>query len=204
MPGERELWSETFPPYGTDVVGQFTIALLLEICHHIGHHNNAVREGRWENNPDWCVWDYPLIELAGKTMGIICFGRLGQKTGAIAKAIGMKVLAYDNFPNESGRAIGEYVSLDAMLAAFDVIALHCPLLPSTEGIINKDTIARMKDGVILPNNSRGSLVVEQDLADALNAGKVYAVGLDVVGTEPIRGDNPLLTAKNCVISPHIS
>lgn len=192
------------PTYGTDSVGQFAMALLLEICHHIGHHNNVVKEGKWEKNPDWCFWDYPLIELAGKTIGIIGFGRIGQKTGTIAKAIGMKVLAYDNYPNEHGNAIAEYVSLDELLAASDVIALHCPLFPSTEGIINKNTIAKMKDGVIILNNSRGPLVVEQDLADALNSGKVYAAGLDVVSTEPIRGDNPLLKAKNCIITPHIS
>ena len=163
-----------------------------------------VHEGKWEHCPDWCFWDYPLIELAGKSMGIIGFGRIGQKTGTIAKAMGMKVLAYDGYPNDTGRAIAEYVDLDTLLASSDVIALHCPLFPSTQGIINQDTIAKMKDGVILLNNSRGPLVVEQDLADALNSGKVYAAGLDVVSTEPIKGDNPLLKAKNCIITPHIS
>ncbi len=192
------------PTYGTDAVGQFAIALLLEICHHIGHHDKAVKEGKWENCPDFCFWDYPLIELAGKTIGIIGFGRIGQKTGTIAKAIGMKVLAYDEYPNDFGKAIAEYVSLDDLLAKSDVIALHCPLFPSTQGIINKNTIAKMKDGVIILNNSRGPLIVEQDLADALNSGKVYAAGLDVVSTEPIKGDNPLLKAKNCFITPHIS
>lgn len=192
------------PTYGTAAVGQFAIALLLEICHHVAHHNNAVHEGRWENNPDWCFWDYPLIELAGKTMGIIGFGRIGQATGAIAKAMGMKVIASDSHPNDAGRAIAEYVDLDTLLKTSDVISLHCPLFPETEGIINKNNIAKMKDGVIILNNSRGPLVVEQDLADALNNGKVYAAGLDVVSTEPIRGDNPLLTAKNCFITPHIS
>lgn len=192
------------PTYGTAAVGQFAIALLLEICHHIGHHDQAVHEGRWESNPDWCFWDYPLIELDGKTMGIIGFGRIGQVTGRIAKALGMKVIAYDSFESESGKAIGEYVDLDTLLRTSDVIALHCPLFPETEGIINKETIAKMKDGVIILNNSRGPLIVEQDLADALNSGKVYAAGLDVVSTEPIRGDNPLLKAKNCIITPHIS
>lgn len=192
------------PAYGTASVSQFAIALLLEICHHIGHHNKTVHDGRWENCDDWCYWDYPLIELAGKTMGIIGFGRIGQSTGRIAKAMGMKVIAFDNMPNDAGREIAEYVDLDTLLSTSDVIALHCPLFPSTQGIINKENIAKMKDGVILLNNSRGPLVVEQDLADALNSGKIAAAGLDVVSTEPIRGDNPLLKAKNCIITPHIS
>ncbi len=192
------------PTYGTAAVGQFAIALLLEICHHIGHHDEAVHGGRWQSNPDWCFWDYPLIELDGKTMGIIGFGRIGQSTGKIAKALGMRVLAYDAMQSESGQAIAEYVSLDALLREADVIALHCPLFPETQGMINRQTIAKMKDGVIILNNSRGPLVVEQDLADALNSGKVFAAGLDVVSSEPIKAENPLLTAKNCIITPHIS
>lgn len=192
------------PTYGTAAVGQFAIAMLLEICHHVAHHSEAVHQGRWESNADWCFWDYPLIELADKTMGIIGFGRIGQQTGRIAKAMGMNILAYDSFQSDSGREIGTYVDLDTLLAQSDVIALHCPLFPETQGIINKETIAKMKDGVILLNNSRGPLIVEQDLADALNSGKVYAAGLDVVSTEPIRGDNPLLQAKNCIITPHVS
>jgi len=192
------------PTYGTDAVGQFAIALLLEICHQIGHHDRAVKEGRWEKNPDFCFWDYPLIELAGKTIGLIGFGRIGQVTGRVAKALGMKVLAFDEQPNDSGGAIADYVSLDELLASSDVVSLHCPLFPSTQGIINKNTIAKMKDGVIILNNSRGPLIVEQDLADALNSGKVYAAAVDVVSSEPIKGDNPLLKAKNCIITPHIS
>ena len=192
------------PTYGTASVGQFAIALLLEICHHIGHHDASVHAGNWERCADWCYWDYPLIELAGKAMGIIGFGRIGQTTGRIARAMDMEVLAYDSHPSDAGRAIAEYVDLDALLARSDVVALHCPLFPETEGIINRETIAKMKDGAILLNNSRGPLVVEQDLADALNAGKLAAAGLDVVSTEPIRGDNPLLQAKNCIITPHIS
>lgn len=192
------------PTYGTAAVAQFAIALLLEICHHVAHHSQAVHAGRWESSADWCFWDYPLIELDGKTMGIIGFGRIGQATGRIAKVLGMKVLAYDMHQNETGRQIGTYVDLDTLLSASDVIALHCPLFPETEGIINRDTIAKMKDGVILLNNSRGPLVAEQDLADALNSGKVAAAGVDVVSTEPIQGDNPLLGAKNCFITPHIS
>ena len=192
------------PAYGTAAVAQFAIAMLLEICHHVAHHSQAVHEGRWEHAEDWCFWDYPLIELDGKTLGIIGFGRIGQQTGRIAKALGMKVLASGSRPTDSGREIADYVELDELLARADVIALHCPLFPGTKGIINKDNIAKMKDGVIIINNSRGGLVVEQDLADALNSGKVAAAGLDVVSTEPIMGNNPLLTAKNCIITPHIS
>lgn len=202
---EKGIPVTNIPTYGTAAVAQFAMALLLEICHHAAHHSEAVHQGRWENSPDWCFWDYPLIELADKTMGIIGFGRIGQATGKIAKAMGMKVIAHDSYPTENGRAIADaYVDLDTLLRASDVIALHCPLFPETEGIINKDNIAKMKDGVIILNNSRGPLVVEQDLADALNSGKVYAAGVDVVSTEPIRGDNPLLKARNCIITPHIS
>lgn len=192
------------PAYGTASVAQFAIALLLEICHHVAHHDKAVHEGRWASCPDFCFWDYPLIELAGKTIGIIGFGRIGQTTGKIASALGMKVLAFDTYQSESGKAIATYTDLDTLLRESDVIALHCPLFPATERIINKDTIAKMKDGVILLNNSRGPLVDEQDLADALNSGKIAGAGLDVVSTEPIRPDNPLLSAKNCFITPHIS
>lgn len=192
------------PTYGTQIVGQYAVGLLLEICSHFADHDMAVKEGRWANNDDWCFWDFPMIELYGKTAGIIGLGRIGQSTAKILNAMSMKVLAYDAFESEAGRQVAEYVDLDTLLATSDVIFLHCPLFPSTEGIINKDNIAKMKDGVILINNSRGQLVVEQDLADALNSGKVYAAGLDVVSTEPIKGDNPLLSAKNCLITPHIS
>ncbi len=201
---EKGIPVSNVPTYGTEAVGQFAIALLLEICSRVAHHSEAVHAGRWESAPDWTFWDYPLIELAGKTMGIIGFGRIGQTTGRIAKAMGMRILATGSRETEAGRAIASYTDLDTLLRESDVIALHCPLFPSTEGIINRDTIAKMKDGVILINNSRGPLIVEQDLADALNSGKVYAAGLDVVSTEPIRGDNPLLRAKNCFITPHIS
>lgn len=192
------------PTYGTASVGQFAIGLLLEICHHIGAHSDSVHAGDWERSADWCYWNYPLIELDGKTLGVIGFGRIGQATARIAKAMGMNVLAYDSHPSESGRALGEYVDLDTLLRTSDVIALHCPLFPETQGIIDRDAIAKMKDGVIILNNSRGPLIVEQDLADALNSGKVAAAGLDVVSTEPIRADNPLLSARNCIITPHIS
>ena len=202
---EKGIPVTNIPAYGTDSVGQFAFALLLEICHHIGHHSDTVHAGKWTNSPDFCYWDYPLIELAGKTMGIIGFGRIGQVVGRVAKALGMRVLAFSRSESESGKAIADaYVDLDTLLRESDVVSLHCPLFPETEGIINRDTIAKMKDGAILINNSRGQLVVEQDLADALNSGKLAAAGLDVVSVEPIRADNPLLSAKNCIITPHIS
>lgn len=201
---EKGIPVSNVPAYGTDSVAQFAIALLLEICGHAGHHDQAVHQGKWAQCGDWCFWDYPMIELSGKTMGIIGFGRIGQAVGRIASALGMKVLAYNRSRSESGAKIGEYVELNELLSRSDVISLHCPAFPETVGIINKDTIAKMKDGVILINNSRGALVVEQDLADALNSGKVYAAAVDVVSGEPIREDNPLLSARNCLITPHIS
>ena len=192
------------PTYGTASVSQYSIALLLEICHHIGHHSESVHAGNWASNADWCYWDYPLIELEGKTIGIIGFGRIGQAEGRTAKALGMNVIAYDLYPNDHGREIAEYVSLDELYARADVITLHCNLTPENTGMINKASIAKMKDGVILINNARGQLIDEQDVADALNAGKIGYAGLDVVYTEPIKADNPLLKAKNCIITPHIS
>jgi len=193
------------PTYGTDAVSQMAIALLLEICHHVGEHNSSVKRGEWANNKDWCYWDYPLIELAGKTMGIIGYGRIGQGTGRIAQALGMKVLACDQYQNQSlENETMQYVELDELMAKSDVITLHCPLLESTEGMINKNTISKMKDNVIIINNSRGPLIVEEDLAEALNSGKVGAAAVDVVSTEPIKMTNSLLKAKNCIITPHIS
>ncbi|MBO5566551.1 MAG: D-2-hydroxyacid dehydrogenase [Succinivibrio sp.] len=192
------------PTYGTQIVGQYAVGMLLEICSHFQHHSDTVHEGKWQNNIDWCYWDFPMIELSGKTVGIIGLGRIGQSSAKILKAMDMKVLAYDTFQSDAGKKLAEYVDLDTLLSQSDVIFLHCPLFPATEGIINKANIAKMKDGVIIINNSRGQLVVEQDLADALNSGKVYAAGLDVVSTEPIKADNPLLKAKNCLITPHIS
>lgn len=201
---EKEIPVVNVPTYGTQIVGQYAVGLLMEICSHYGHHDQTVKEGKWENNADWCYWDYPMIELYGKIAGIVGLGRIGQATAKILNALDMKVLAYDAFQSEAGKKLAEYVELDELLTKSDVIFLHCPLFPSTEGIINKENIEKMKDGVIIINNSRGQLVVEQDLADALNSGKVYAAGLDVVSTEPIKSDNPLLKAKNCLITPHIS
>lgn len=201
---EKGIHVSNVPTYGTASVAQFAIALLLEICGHAAHHSDAVHAGRWAESGEWTFWDYPMIELAGKTMGIIGFGRIGQNVGRIAKALGMNVIAFNRSRSAEGAEIAEYVELDELLRRADVVSLHCPLFPETRGIINRETIAKMKDGVIIINNSRGPLVVEQDLAEALNSGKVYAAGLDVVSSEPISADNPLLKAKNCLITPHIS
>ncbi|HCG64461.1 MAG TPA: glycerate dehydrogenase [Sphaerochaeta sp.] len=202
---EKGIVVTNIPTYGTAAVAQFAMALLLEICHRVGHHNKTVHEGRWSSCPDFCYWDYPLIELAGKTIGIIGFGRIGQSVAKLAMAFGMPVLAYDAFPNKSLESdMCRYVDMETLLANSDVISLHAPLTPETQGLVNKKTISRMKDGVIILNNSRGPLIVEQDLREALLSGKVYAAGLDVVSSEPIKADNPLLGLDNCIITPHIS
>jgi glycerate dehydrogenase len=193
------------PTYGTTAVAQFSMALLLELCHHVGAHSDAVKNGDWTNCIDFCFWNYPLIELAGKNIGMIGFGRIGQATAKVAQAFGLNILAYDSYQNPALETeTCKYVSLDALLTQSDFISLHCPLTDSTMGIINKDTIARMKDGVMIINTSRGPLVVEQDLCDALNIGKVAGAAVDVVSAEPIAAANPLLQAKNCIITPHIA
>lgn len=193
------------PTYGTASVAQMVFALLLEICHHVGAHDAAVKAGEWTNKQDFCFWNYPLIELSGKTMGILGYGRIGQATGQIAQAFGMKVLAYNQHPNKALESDTlKFVELEELFAESDVISLHCPLLDSTKGIINKNSIAKMKAGVIIINTSRGPLIVEADLAEALNSGKVYAAGVDVASVEPMEADNPLLKAKNIFITPHIA
>lgn len=201
---ERGIPVCNIPAYGTMAVAQMTFALLLEACQHVGAHSEAVKAGEWTSHEDWCFWKYPLIELVGKTMGIIGFGRIGKEVGRLARAFGMKVLAHDGFPTKEGGAIAHYVELDELLAASDVISLHCPLLEGTKGIIHKKTIEKMKDGVILVNTSRGQLIVEEDLAEALQSGKVRAACLDVVSEEPIHAGNPLLKRENCIITPHIA
>jgi len=202
---ERGIPVTNIPSYGTEAVAQFAIALLLEVCHHVGAHSDAVHAGDWTNCVEFCFWNYPLIELAGKTMGIIGFGNIGRAVGRIANALGMKVLFNSRRRDASLETDAcRYADLDELLANSDVVSLHCPLTELTKGIINSASIAKMKDGVIIINNSRGQLIVEQDLADALNSGKVFAAGLDVASKEPIAADNPLLTANNCIITPHIS
>jgi glycerate dehydrogenase len=202
---EQGIIVTNIPTYGTTAVAQFAFALLLEICHHVGAHNEEVKKGKWTEGTDFCFWNYPLIELAGKTMGIIGFGRIGQAVARIAQSFGMNILAYDAYQNKAlENDTLKYVALDELLAGSDVISLHCPLLDSTQGIINNKTIMKMKDGVMIINTSRGPLIVEEDLADALNRGKVYGAAVDVVSSEPIKAGNPLLTAKNCIITPHIA
>jgi glycerate dehydrogenase len=193
------------PTYGTTAVAQFTFALLLELCHHVGAHGDAVQKGDWTSCKDFCFWNYPLIELAGKNIGMIGYGRIGQAAGKIAQAFGLNILAFDEYQNPALESdTCKYVTLDELLAQSDIISLHCPLFESTQGIINKDNIAKMKDGILIINTSRGPLVVEQDLCDALNSGKVAGAALDVVSSEPISASNALLQAKNCIITPHIA
>ena len=192
------------PAYGTEAVAQAAMALLLEICNQVGRHSRAVHEGRWSACPDFCFWEAPLMELAGKTLGIVGFGRIGQAMGRLGRAFGMEVLAAGSRPTEEGRALAQYVTLDELLARSDVISLHCPLFPETERMINRHTLAQMKDGVILLNTGRGQLICEDALAEALRSGKVRAAGLDVLSQEPPAADNPLLAAPNCFITPHIA
>jgi glycerate dehydrogenase len=202
---ERGIPVANIPTYGTTAVAQMAIALLLELCYHVGAHSEAVKAGAWARNPDFCFWNYPLVELADKTIGIVGYGKIGQTTGKIAQALGMKVLAFDQYRDESLENSGmKYVGLRKLLAEADVISLHCPLFADNKGMINRETIAGMKDGVFIINTARGGLIVEDDLAEALNSGKVGGVALDVVTTEPIKPDNPLLTAENCIITPHIA
>ena len=193
------------PTYGTTAVAQYVYALLLHVCHHVSEHSVSVFNGEWSTQTDFCYWNYPLIELAGKTMGLIGFGRIGQVSARIAVALGMNVLAYDEYqvPGVETENI-KYTTLDNLLANSDVISLHCPLTDTNKGLINKDTIAKMKTGAIVINTARGPLVVEQDMFDALESGKLYHYATDVVMSEPISKDNVLLRAKNCTITPHIA
>ncbi len=193
------------PVYSTKAVAQFTMALLLEMCHHVGNHNNAVQKGDWTNCKDFSFWNTPLIELSGKTMGIIGFGRIGQETAKVAQAFGLNILAYNRSKNlELESETCKYVDLDELLQTSDIISLHCPLSESTQGMINQESLSKMKEGVMIINTSRGGLIVENDLKEALNSGKVGGAAVDVVSIEPIKADNPLLNAKNCIITPHIA
>lgn len=192
------------PNYSTRAVSQFTIALLLELCHRIGHHDKMVHDGAWASCPNFCFWDTPQMELAGKTIGIIGFGRIGQAVGRIASALGMRVLAHSRSHRPEGKAIAEYVELDTLLSESDIISLHCPLFPETTNLIDAAAIDKMKDGAILLNTSRGPVIDESAVAQALHNGKLRGAAMDVVSAEPIDPDNPLLTAPNCIITPHMA
>lgn len=188
------------PGYGTDAVAQFTFALLLELCHQVGLHSNSVHAGDWSACPDFCYWKTPQMELAGKTMGIIGYGAIGQAVANIARAFGMNILAY----SRTHRPEHTYVGLDTLLANSDIVSLHCPLFPENTGMINSETIAKMKDGAILLNTARGALIDEAAVAQALKTGKLRGMAADVVCSEPIPATSPLLTAPNCILTPHMA
>jgi glycerate dehydrogenase len=192
------------PAYGSDSVAQMVFALLLELCNNVGGHNNAVQQGDWSRSPHWCFWQTPLLELSGKTMGIVGYGRIGKRVAAIAQAFGINVIVTGRRrPADLPSGIN-WGSLDEVFATSDIVSLHCPLQPSTRGLINSARIAQMKPGAFLINTSRGGLVVEEDLAKALDSGKLGGAALDVLSTEPPSSDNPLFGAKNCIVTPHIA
>lgn len=190
------------PAYGTESVAQMVFSHLLNLAGRVGHHSQTVRQGRWSACPDFCYWDTPLMELAGLTMGIIGLGRIGRATARVAEAFQMEVVAYDISSERDGRY--RFVELDELFGCSDVVSLHCPLTEETAGIVNAERLAMMKAGAFLINTSRGPLVDEEALAEALNGGVIAGAGLDVLSNEPPDGDNPLLTAKNCSITPHIA
>lgn len=193
------------PGYGTASVVQLTFALLLELTQHVKHHSDAVREGKWAQSIDWCFWDYPLVELEGKTMGIIGFGSIGEKVADIATAFGMNVIGSKRHrTDQSHRKNFKWAEIPELLAEADVVSIHTPLVPETQGLINKENLALMKPSAFLLNTSRGPIIVDQDLADALNNDVIAGAGIDVLSKEPPNADNPLFSAKNCLITPHIA
>jgi glycerate dehydrogenase len=202
---DRGIIVTNIPTYGTYSVAQMVFAILLEMCHHVQIHSDAVKHGEWTNGRDFCFWKAPLIELAGKTIGVVGFGRIGRQVARIAEAIGMNIIAADEYKGDVSEFKNfKWAEIDVLLKESDVVSLHCPLFPATTGIINKNTISLMKKSSFLINTSRGGLIIDQDLADALNSGLIAGAGLDVVSVEPIKMDNPLLKAKNCLITPHIA
>lgn len=192
------------PTYGTDAVAQFTFALLLEITSHVGLHNQLVHDGRWSSNPDFTFWAKPLMELQGKTLGLIGFGSIAKKVAEIGHAFSMNIIFYNHRPKTNLPNYVKQVSLEELYQQSDIISLHVPQTPETTEMINQEAISQMKNGVILINTARGGLISEKDVADALNDGKIAAAGVDVVQKEPIPADSPLLSAKNCYITPHIA
>lgn len=202
---EKGVIVSNIPDYGSYSVAQLTLALLLELCHHVQRHSDSVHEGKWASSKDWCFWDYPLVELAGKTMGIIGFGSIGQKVGDMATAFGMKLLGTARRQSDqSHRKNFRWADIGELLEESDVVSIHCPLTPDTEGMINAQSLRRMKKHAFLINTSRGPIIVDQDLADALNDGVISGAGIDVLSVEPPPKDNPLFNAKNCIITPHIA
>ena len=202
---QRGIVVANVPGYGTASVVQMTFALLLELCQHVKSHSDSVRKGDWAASPDFCYWNHPLIELAGKTIGIIGFGDIGQKVADIATAFGMNVLGFSRTKtDQTHRKNFRWANLDELLQESDVVSVHCPLFPETQGMINKDSLLKMKRSAFFLNTSRGPLMVDQDLADALNEGIIAGAGIDVLSVEPPSKDNPLFTAKNCLITPHIA
>ncbi len=193
------------PAYGTYSVAQLTFALLLELCHHIQRHSDSVHEGNWASAKDWCYWDYPQVELAGKTMGIIGYGNIGQKVGNMASAFGMNILAAGRSKTgQPSTSDFQWAGIGDVLAQSDVVSIHCPLTPETKGLINKKTLRSMKTSAFLLNTSRGPIIIDEDLAHALNHGVIAGAGIDVLSAEPPQKDNPLFKAKNCIITPHIA
>lgn len=193
------------PGYGTTSVVQLTFALLLELCFHVQRHSDSVMEGKWARSADWCYWDYPLVELSGKTIGIIGFGRIGQQVGDVATSFGMNIIGNSrHWTDESHRPNFRWAEVPELLAQSDVVSIHCPLFPETKGLINKESLQSMKSYAFLINTSRGPIIVDEDLADALNNDVIAGAGIDVLSVEPPPKDNPLFTAKNCIITPHIA
>ena len=200
--GERKVVVTNVPAYGTQSVAQATLALLLELTNHAGHHAETVRQGKWTQSPDFCYWDYPLVELDQRTMGIVGYGRIGAAVAKLARAFGMKVLVHSRRPPANLEQGIEMAGLDTIFQQSDVISLHCPLTPETKHIVNGERLRSMKPTAFLLNTSRGPLVDEAALAEALNSGRIAGAGLDVLSVEPPPASNPLLRAKNCLITPH--
>jgi glycerate dehydrogenase len=193
------------PGYGTNSVVQLTFALLLELCLHVQRHSDAVMEGRWASSKDFCFWDFPLMELSGKTMGIIGFGSIGQQVADVASAFGMKIIGNSRTEtDQSYRKNFRWTDIQTLLKESDVVSIHCPLFPETKGLINSENLSLMKPSAFLLNTSRGPIIVDQDLADALNNNVIAGAGIDVLSVEPPSADNPLFKAKNCIITPHIA
>lgn len=202
---ERGVVVSNVPTYGTHSVGQMTMALLLELCHQVGRHSDLVRAGEWSRNPDWSFWRSNQVELAGKQFGVVGFGRIGRQAALAAAGLGMKIAAYDAKPGAPLDGVDfQWMQLDQLIATSDVVSLHCPLFPDTKDLMNRDRIAKMKPSAFLLNTSRGPLIVEQDLADALNNGVIAGAGIDVVPQEPPVNGSPLFSAKNCIVTPHMA